>query len=141
MPNHRSESFDPYPPPAAGDLPPQILIADDDQQLRTSLAQVLQRHGYATVTVKNGRDALDYLAEHPVALMITDIFMPDFDGLELIFAMRKIEPRPRLIAMSGGDDGVMPDALNVAAALGAERLLGKPFDAEQLLRCVRETLG
>jgi len=124
----------------AGD-PPQILVADDDVQLCTSLTHVLARAGYAVATVKNGREALDYLAEHPVALLITDIFMPGFDGLELIFALRRIEPRPRLIAMSGGIDACMPDALNVAAALGAEATLSKPFEAAQLLRCVRATLG
>jgi len=118
-----------------------ILIADDDEQLASVLVRMLRRHGYAAVAVQNGRAALKLIERQSVALVITDVFMPDFDGLELIGALRKVSPRPPLVAISGGLSACLPDALNIAAVLGAERVLGKPFEPSQLLQCVRELLG
>jgi len=119
----------------------QILIVDDDPQLGDLLVMLLQNAGYQAEVVRSGRAALDYLARRPVTLLITDIFMPDFDGLELLFALRKVVPRPRLIAMSGNDDTDETGTLHMAGKLGAERRLCKPFKTEVLLKCVREMLG
>ena len=119
----------------------QILIVDDDPQLGDLLVMLLQTAGYQTEVVRNGRAALDYLARRPVTLLITDIFMPDFDGLELLFALRKVVPRPRLIAMSGNEDTDQTGILHMAGQLGAERRLCKPFKTEVLLKAVRDILG
>lgn len=125
-------------PEAAG---AQILIVDDDPQLGDLLMMLLQCAGYRTEVVRSGRAALDYLACRPVELLITDIYMPDFDGLELLFALRKVVPRPRLIAMSGSEDTEHTGTLHMAGQMGAERMLCKPFKTEQLLQYVREILG
>ncbi len=135
----QSDAFFPENEPEAADT--QILIVDDDPQLGDLLVMLLQNAGYRTEVVRSGRAALDYLARRPVELLITDIFMPDFDGLELLFALRKVEPRPRLIAMSGNEDTEQTGTLHMAAQLGAERRLCKPFKTEQLLQYIREILG
>ena len=136
------ESPEVVPPPAGtSPAPAFILIADDDAQLRQAMTHVLKRHGYVVEAVANGRAALEFLKHTRVSVVITDIFMPDLDGLELINALRKSVPRPHLIAMSGGLQALPPDALNIAQALGAERTLCKPFEPAQLVHCVRETLA
>ena len=115
-----------------------VLIVDDDEALRYSMAILLQRHGFAVDTVSDGQAALNHMEDHRVTLLITDIFMPGRDGLELIVAVRKKKPRPILIAMSGGIAGHRAGILDMANRLGAEFELLKPFDETTLLALVHK---
>ncbi len=135
----QSTTFHPFPAATAGLA--QILIVDDDQQLRELMALLLEHNGYTVAKVANGRAALDYLACHPVAVLITDIFMPGFDGLELISAIRQAIPRPRLIAMSGSGDTALASSLYTSGKLEVDGKLCKPFGIGQLMQCIQEILS
>jgi DNA-binding response OmpR family regulator len=118
----------------------RILVVEDDDPLGVALAIVLRRLGFAAESVRNGREALAHLARHPVDLVISDIYMPECDGLELLRELRLFKPRPRFLAMTGGGSQVMPDMLRVARQLGADGTIRKPFEPEQLILQVRELL-
>jgi len=117
-----------------------ILIVDDDDALRTLLRRVLVRAGYSILEAANGREALEHLRAQPVDLMITDLFMPQQDGLETILALRRMNVHLPIIAMSGGGSAAQFDMLRTASLFGAARVLMKPFRVEEVLAVIRELL-
>ena len=117
-----------------------ILIVDDDEALRTLLRRVLVRAGYSTLEAANGREALVHLQTQPVDLMITDLFMPQQDGLETILALRRMNLHLPIIAMSGGGSAAQYDMLRTASLFGAARVMMKPFRAEEVLAAILELL-
>jgi len=121
--------------------PAEILLVEDDPMLARSLEAVLRRDGYPVVLAASGRAAMDLITKRRVALVISDIFMPEGDGLELLNFLRRLTPHPPLVAMSGAGDGRIGNMLKVAGALGAARILAKPFSPTQLLALVRELIG
>lgn len=123
------------------DLPAEILLVEDDSALARSLEAVLRRDGYQVVLAPNGRVAMDAIARHPVVLVISDVFMPEGDGLELLNFLRRLKPRPPIVAMSGAGPGRIGNVLKMAGALGAARVLAKPFTPSQLIGLVRELIG
>jgi len=125
--------------PEPGDR--DILVVDDNPSLRTLLIDFLQSHGYRTESARDGRHALRLLGQHTFKLVLTDIYMPDGDGIELIIHLRKANPRPGIVAMSGDGSPDQDLALNTARLLGAQRLLFKPFPLAELLTQVRAVLG
>lgn len=122
-------------------LVPKILLVDDDRQLADGLAEYLQRHGYEVLQAHQGRDAMNLLARQRVALVISDIFMPEGDGIELLSLLRRCTPAPAVVAMSGGGLGQIGGMLRIASVLGATRTLAKPFHPAHLLRLVQELIG
>jgi len=118
----------------------QILIVDDDPMVRYTIQRVLSSHGFDCHAVDNGREALRYLLNNVVELIITDIIMPDVEGIELIIAVKESCPQLPVIAISGGGRVGAPEYLNMASQLGASRSLRKPFDNEELIAAVRELL-
>jgi len=119
----------------------KILIVDDDVQLARSLADLLRRHGYEVALAHQGSDAMVQLVHTRVALVISDIFMPDRDGIELLASLRRIIPTTPVVAISGAGAARVYGMLKMAAALGAARTLAKPFTSDQLLGVVRELIG
>ena len=119
----------------------RLLIVDDNVQLAASLVTLFKRFGFTAATVRNGRCALEYLSRHPVDILITDIFMPNGDGLELLSALYKRRMLMRVVAMTGGEDANMPDMLQVATLMGAECTIPKPFEPRELLAMVRGMLA
>jgi DNA-binding response OmpR family regulator len=113
----------------------RILVIEGNLDLRDYLRLALETQGYQVLTARNGEEALGYLNGHPVDVVLTDIFMPEMDGIETIAALRKLFPDIRVIAMSGRP-GV--DYLAVARELGVARTLRKPFDIEELLAALGE---
>ncbi len=120
---------------------PKILLVDDDRQLAGGLAEYLQRHGYEVLLAHQGRDAMNLLARQRFALVISDIFMPEGDGIELLSLLRRCTPAPAVLAMSGGGLGQIGGMLRIASVLGATRTLAKPFHPAHLLRLVQELIG
>ena len=118
-----------------------ILLVEDDETLRSVLRQTLAREGYEVQEAADGRAALKALARSPAALIITDIIMPEMEGIEFIMSLRKANPKVPVIAMSGGGRLGGDDYLELAQAFGAAGILAKPFDSNQLLGMVRELLG
>jgi len=113
----------------------RILIIDDDMETRSILEQTLTSVGYDVCTVSDGKEGLAELSIQPADLILTDLFMPNQDGLETITEIRKRFPQSPIIAMSGGSI-VSQSMLAVAKQLGAARVLEKPFDIETLLYTV-----
>ena len=114
-----------------------ILIADDDPEIRETLRCLLECAGYVTVEASDGAEALAAVRGMQFDLLITDVQMPELDGLELLEALRYRQQAPRVIAISGAWDGV---CLPVASKLGAFAALHKPWRKEELLDLVREAL-
>ncbi len=113
-----------------------ILIIDDNTALREILRVGLETAGHSVREMGNGRDGIRAFRKEPCELVITDIYMPDRDGLELIEALRRTHPQVRIIAMSGAS-GTM-DYLCAARSLGAAMVMRKPFVIPDLLKAVTE---
>jgi len=113
-----------------------ILLIDDDEAVRLSVAFLLQSHGFAVVTAANGREGLRLCDEQPPDLVITDIMMPEIDGIETIMALRRASPDMPIVAMSGGWHPGDVRLLSMVAKLGATETLAKPFDCDELLAAI-----
>lgn len=118
-----------------------ILLVDDDEQFRSMLAQVLTRAGYEVEQACNGNEALTSYLSHQADLVITDLIMPDKEGLETIREIRLTNPAARIIAMSGGGPNGLVSYLRVAAVFGAQMVLDKPFSHHEILTAVHQILA
>jgi CheY-like chemotaxis protein len=120
----------------------RILVADDDEHLRTVLRIVLETEGYEVETVRDGNDAIRAQEERPADVLITDVFMPERDGLETLEYFRARNPRMPIVAISGAKYLQKTDYLKVAQHAGANAVLRKPFDTNELLgQLKRLTVG
>lgn len=108
-------------------------MIEDNGDMRNMVRLVLEGAGYDVVTASHGQEGLGYLNGHKVDVVVTDLFMPEMDGIEVIAALRRQFPGVRIVAMSGRP-GV--DYLGVAKELGAARILRKPFAMDELLAAV-----
>jgi len=118
----------------------KILIIDDEPYILLMLKKMLERAGYEVDLASNGREGLDLFEKETADLVITDIIMPDKEGLELIIEMKKQKPGLKIIAMSGGGR-ISPDSyLECATYFGAEKVFQKPFRQKELVSAVRELI-
>lgn len=120
---------------------PRILIADDDDDLRSVLARRLTRAGYEVLEAADGRRCLDVLQTTPVDLVILDIFMPELDGIAVIARASRDFAHVPILAISGGGTVARDQTLEIARRLGATRTLSKPFEQEELVSAVRGLVG
>jgi two-component system, chemotaxis family, chemotaxis protein CheY len=118
-----------------------ILIIDDEASARRVLLRAVNLFGYHGVDVDQAGNVLALCEELQPSAVVTDIFMPDQDGLELIRSVRKKWPELPIIAMSGGGNIGNLDVLRAAKAMGAVQVLTKPFDFEELKKCLAEVCG
>ncbi len=109
-----------------------ILVVDDEEGMREWMADILQGCGHRVFTAKDGVEARQLAAHQPLDLMITDISMPNEEGLGIIRALHKAHPGLKIIAISGA----FAEALSDAKLLGANAALAKPFTSEMLLKCI-----
>ena len=114
----------------------EILVVDDDAALRTSVGRMLRGIGHVVREAADGAEALRSVRAAPPDLIITDIMMPDSDGIELIGAVREIHPTVRIIAISGRAAFGDLDLLNLASMIGADVTLTKPMSPDELLEAV-----
>ena len=115
----------------------RILLLDDNVDILESMRLLLATGGYDAVTSDDARAALELQRRQPADLLITDIFMPGTDGLETIVAFRSGWPRLKIIAISGGGVRARRDYLGVASEIGADIVMRKPVDPEELLTTVQ----
>ena len=113
-----------------------ILVVDDDPALCRAVAETLNKAGYETSMVNGGREDLRQLQDEPADVVVTDLFMPEVDGMEVISMLRRVSPSTCIVAMSGYENNENIDYLQAAKSFGAKSILRKPFRAAELLRAV-----
>lgn len=118
----------------------EILVVDDDGIYRTMMVRVLARAGFSVSGVRSGREALDHLKHGTPSVVVTDILMPDMDGLELIREIRRTGRGIGIVAISGGGDPIF-DFLPAASIFGADVTMRKPFELSTLVTAVQSLLG
>lgn len=116
---------------------PNILIVDDEQSYRQLLTLVFQEEGHSVRTAMNGRQALAEIEKEPVEVIVSDVKMPDMDGIELLRALRETQPDVGVVLMTAF---ASVDTAREAFKLGADDFIQKPFDVEELKLIVRKTL-
>ncbi|HUK54271.1 MAG TPA: response regulator [Candidatus Binatia bacterium] len=117
----------------------KILVIDDDPSVRELIREFLQPDGHALSEAGNGEEGLQLHGQSPADIIISDIFMPGKDGLQVIRTLARTGVR--LIAISGGMQFDNADFLNLARKLGAVQVLYKPFDKQQLRTAVAAALA
>jgi CheY-like chemotaxis protein len=117
----------------------RVLIIDDDEQLRALLSQILERAGYSVAEAAQGSMGLKLFREQPSDLVITDLIMPEKEGIETILEFR-LFPMVPLIAISGGGRHGPQDYLAIAKRLGAQQTVSKPFSRDEILQAVQIAL-
>ena len=118
----------------------RILIIEDEPQMRGMIEQVLIRAGHEVLTASDGKAGLDLFRDQMPDLVITDILMPEVDGLEIIRSLRREFPDLKIIAMSGGGETGRLQYLPEAREFGADIALSKPFDPAVLTAEVERLL-
>ena len=121
-------------------LAEEVLVVEDDESVRDALSIMLERAGYTVTQAENGLVAAALIENWEPRLVITDIFMPDGDGIETLNLVRRRWPSTPVIAISGGSPMLRLDYLQVAADMGANATVQKPFVAEEFLATVRKVL-
>lgn len=120
---------------------PQILIVDDDTSTQGVLSAALSRAGYGVRCAADGRKALASRHASVADIVITDIFMPQMDGIELILALRADADTPKIIAISGDGALCARDALRMAELLGADAIFEKPLSMPAIVEAVSRLLA
>jgi CheY-like chemotaxis protein len=114
-----------------------ILVIDDDAAVRRTVERILVSSGFTVTTASDGRQGLARCKERrPDLVIITDILMPEMEGIETISRLRALYADLPILAMSGGWHDSKIDLLKIIAHLGATDILSKPFDSEELLRAI-----
>jgi len=118
----------------------RILLVDDDDALRKLLRLNLIKMGYAVAEAANGKEALAMQQSEPADVILTDLIMPEKEGLETIGELRKKFPGVRIIAMSGGGRVDAANNLKVAKLMGADHAMAKPFSYQELADAIAKVM-
>jgi DNA-binding response OmpR family regulator len=119
----------------------RILIIDDEPPIRQLLRKVLEHAGHTVLDASDGRMGMALWRREPVDVVVTDIFMPEKDGVEVLMELKGSAVKPKIIAISGGGSRGMPELKPTVLCLGADRILMKPFEPRTLLSSVQEVLN
>ncbi|WP_298722215.1 response regulator [uncultured Ferrovibrio sp.] len=119
----------------------RILLVDDEPLLRETLKTALHAAGYTVALAPNGDAALKLLATEAFDVIVTDVLMPETDGLEMIMRIRKQAKDVRIIAISGGGRTRNMDMLEFAKSFGADTVMAKPFLPKQLIETIKNLMG
>ena len=119
----------------------KILVVDDDVISRQILADIVLGEGHAVVEAANGVEALERFEADSPELVITDIFMPEKEGLETIKELKRSHPGLKIIAMTGGSAFTSYESLTWAKSCGAAETLAKPFDRNEVILVLRKLLS
>ena len=119
----------------------RILIIDDEPNVRSMLRRMLHQAGHQVSEASNGAEGIKLYEQNQPDLIITDILMPEKEGIETIIALHRADPDLPIIAISGGGRSGGTNFLSSAEKLGARHTLSKPFRGDQLLSAVSESLS
>lgn len=118
----------------------RILVIDDDSDVRALICGDLRSAGHDVTAAADGAQGLALQRQSPAELVVTDIFMPEKEGIETIRSIRKLDPSVPILAISGGGRAANTDFLPLAEKFGANGTLAKPFSTNALLNAVRTAL-
>lgn len=119
----------------------RILVIDDDEMIRDVLKELLEINGYAVELASNGKMGVELYQKAPADVVITDMIMPQSNGILAILSIRKNYPEAKIIAISGGGRNVTHDYLYAANQFGANKTFQKPVDSDELLSAVDELVN
>ncbi|NQV55226.1 MAG: response regulator [Rhodospirillales bacterium] len=119
----------------------RILLIDDEKLVRLTGRKMLEAEGHEVSEAENGNEGLAIYQEQSIDLVITDILMPEREGIETILELKKLNPNVKIIAMSGGGRIKNLDYLNMAVAHGVANKLAKPFSRSELITVVTSCIG
>ena len=120
----------------ASDTPKHILIVDDDDMLRTYVKELLKLNNYNVSEAANGKLGLKEFRDNPPDLVVTDIIMPEMEGISFIRKLREYNKDIPIIAMTGNVHGHMEEYLNISSQIGADEILRKPIDSKLFLETI-----
>jgi len=121
----------------------RILFVDDEPNLLHGLQRQLRpmREQWDLYFAANGREAMELMQTTPCEVVVTDLFMPEQEGLETIMELRRKHPDTKIVAISGGGyQGTFMRALDIATKLGADVSLQKPFSSQQMIHVLQEVI-
>jgi len=119
---------------------PGILIVEDDKELREMLKLSLLRRNFTVFEAENGKSAITHFKPLITDLVVTDLIMPEEDGLKVVIKLRELKPSIKIIAISGGGKVGPGSYLNLAKALGADAIYSKPFSINDLITKIEQLL-
>ena len=119
----------------------KVLVIEDDSDVLETLANVLELEGYDPLLARNGREGVALFRMQDPDLVITDLLMPEQEGIETIIEMHRLRPNVKIIAISGGGVRRNMDYLAMAAKLGATAVMAKPFEPAELIGMVASFLS
>ena len=119
----------------------RILVADDDPGIRRTLQIGLTQAGYEVIEARDGEEAMRLWRDVGADLVISDIYMPDKDGIEVIRELRAESPTTPVISMTSSGRSKNLDPLRYSATFGASRTIAKPFTLEEMLAIVKQVLA
>ena len=118
----------------------KVLIVDDSLSVRVMLREILEMNGYDVLEASNGEEGMRTFKQHPIDLVITDIVMPDKEGLDVVRELKQISTHVKIIAISGGGLVSPENYLRLAKAFGAHETFIKPFHPDAILKSVQQLL-
>ena len=118
----------------------KVLIIDDEPYILLMLKKMLEKAGYEVLLASNGKEGMALFEQHAADLVITDIIMPDKEGLEIILEMKRQRPDLKIIAISGGGRISPESYLECATHFGASRVFQKPFKQKELVAAIDELI-
>jgi DNA-binding response OmpR family regulator len=119
----------------------RILLIDDDESLRPALRLILLHFGHTVLEAADGKEGLALLDHFRPEVVITDIVMPETEGMAVLMALRQRHSTAKIIAISGGGRQSANDYLHIAKLLGAHQVLAKPFTNESLIAAIEHVLA
>ncbi|MGA2405574.1 MAG: response regulator [Bacteroidales bacterium] len=119
---------------------PGVLIVEDDKELREMLKLSLLRRNFTVFEAENGKAAITHFKPLITDLVVTDLIMPEEDGLKVVIKLRELKPSIKIIAISGGGKVGPGSYLNLAKALGADAIYSKPFSINDLIAKIEQLL-
>lgn len=119
----------------------RILVVDDEELARFTICEMLGAIGHEAFEAKDGNEGIALQQAQHFDLVITDMIMPNKEGIETVIELKSEYPNLKIIAVSGGGRTHNMDFLELAGKYGADRVLQKPFSEKQLIECVNDCLA
>lgn len=119
----------------------RIMVVDDDEAFRQTVCELLAEGDFEILSAESGTQLFTVLKKQSVDIVLTDIVMPDEDGLEIVRKIKKMNPAPKIVAMSGGGRIAATDYLEIARLMGVSATIQKPFKQQELVGLLQQVFS